>query len=260
MFNLKDKKALVTGATGGIGAAIAKALHAQGAHVGISGRNQEKLEALAKELGERVTILTADLSTSEAAQELVKRAEEQLGGIDILVNNAGLTRDNLSMRMKDEEWQQVIDVNLTSTFVLAKTAQRGMMKQRWGRIINIASAHGLVASPFKSAYVAAKHGVVGLTKVIGLEGAEHNVTANAICPGYVWTPLVEKQIDDQAKAHNISREAVIRDVLLAQQPNKKFATVEEMGALAVFLASDAAGSFVTGEELIVDGGYHAMTI
>ena len=169
MFDLSGKTALITGATGGIGGAIAKALHAQGAHVGISGRNEEKLAALAGELGGRVSVLPADLSNDEAVAELVKRADEEMGQIDILVNNAGLTRDNLSMRMKDEEWQDVIDVNMTATFKLAKAVQRGMMKRREGRIINIASIVGVTGNPGQCNYVASKAGMIGWSKAMAQE-------------------------------------------------------------------------------------------
>jgi 3-hydroxybutyrate dehydrogenase len=176
--------------------------------------------------------------------------------VDILVNNAGIQHVAPIDEFPDDKWNAIIALNLSSVFHATKAALADMKSRKFGRIINIASAHGLVASPFKGAYVAAKHGVVGFTKVTALEGAEFNVTANAICPGYVWTPLVEKQIEDQAKAHGISREEVVRDVLLAQQPNKRFATVEEIGALTVFLAGDAAAS-ITGTALPVDGGWTA---
>ena len=241
MFDLKDKKALVTGATGGIGAAIAKALHAHGAHVGISGRNTEKLEALAKELGERVTILTADLSTSEAATELVKRAEEQMGGIDILVNNAGLTRDNLSMRMKDEEWNEVLNVNLTSTFMLAKAAQRGMMKKRWGRIINIASIVGVTGNPGQANYVASKAGMIGWSKAMAQEIASRNITINCIAPGFIATAMTDALTDAQKETIN------------AKIPAGRMGSAEDIAAAAVYLASDEA-AYVTGQTIHVNGG------
>ena len=241
MFNLTDKKALVTGATGGIGAAIAKALHAHGAHVGISGRNTEKLESLAKELGERVTILTADLSTSEAAQELVKRAEEQLGGIDILVNNAGLTRDNLSMRMKDEEWNEVLNVNLTSTFMLAKAAQRGMMKKRWGRIINIASIVGVTGNPGQCNYVASKAGMIGWSKAMAQEIASRNITINCIAPGFIATAMTDALSDAQKETIN------------AKIPAGRMGSAQDIAAAAVYLASDEA-AYVTGQTIHVNGG------
>lgn len=241
MFNLTDKKALVTGATGGIGAAIAKALHAHGAHVGISGRNTEKLEALAKELGERVTILAADLSTGEAAADLIKRAEEQLGGIDILVNNAGLTRDNLSMRMKEEEWNEVLNVNLTSTFLLAKATQRGMMKKRWGRIINIASIVGVTGNPGQCNYVASKAGMIGWSKAMAQEIASRNITVNCIAPGFIATAMTEALNDAQKETIN------------AKIPAGRMGSAEDIAAAAVYLASDEA-AYVTGQTIHVNGG------
>jgi 3-oxoacyl-[acyl-carrier protein] reductase len=241
MFNLKDKKALVTGATGGIGGAIAKALHAHGAHVGISGRNTEKLEALAKELGERVTILTADLSTAEAASELVARAEEQMGQIDILVNNAGLTKDNLSMRMKHEDWQQVIDVNMTATFKLAQAVQRGMMKRRWGRIINIASIVGVTGNPGQANYVASKAGMIGWSKAMAQEIASRNITVNCVAPGFIATAMTEALNDAQKETIN------------AKIPAGRMGSSEDIAAAAVYLASDEA-AYVTGQTIHVNGG------
>jgi 3-hydroxybutyrate dehydrogenase len=206
--------------------------------------------------GVSVAFDDANLMNPVETVAMVERAEAMFGRVDILVNNAGIQHVAPIEAFPDSKWDAILALNLSAVFHATKAALTGMKLRKFGRIINVASAHGLVASPFKSAYVAAKHGVVGLTKVTALEGAEVNVTANAICPGYVWTPLVEKQIDDQAKAHNIDREQVIRDVLLVNQPNKKFATVEEMGALAVFLASDMAAS-ITGTALPVDGGWTA---
>ncbi len=187
---------------------------------------------------------------------MVNLALETFGRLDILVNNAGIQHVSPIDQFPTEKWEAVIAINLSSAFHSIRLALPAMRNQGWGRIINIASAHALVGSPFKAAYVAAKHGILGLTKVVALETAEQNVTCNAICPGYVWTPLVEAQIENQAKSHGIPREQVIRDVLLAQQPNKRFATAEEIGALAVFLASDAAAS-ITGAALPVDGGWTA---
>jgi 3-hydroxybutyrate dehydrogenase len=187
---------------------------------------------------------------------MIGAAIDAFGRLDILVNNAGIQHVAPIQEFPVAKWDAILAINLSSAFHTTRLALPGMIENKWGRIINMSSAHGLVASPFKSAYVAAKHGIIGLTRTVALEAAEHGVTCNAICPGYVSTPLVEAQIDSQAKAHNIDRAKVIRDVLLAQQPNKKFATVEEIGALTVFLASDAAAS-ITGAALPVDGGWTA---
>ena len=196
------------------------------------------------------------MSISSAIAEMMAETYSTFGRLDILINNAGIQFVAPLQDFPAAKWDAIVAINLSSAFHTTRLALPRMLKNGWGRIINIASAHGLVASPFKSAYVAAKHGIVGLTKVTALETAEHGITCNAICPGYVYTPLVEAQIDDQAKAHDIPREQVIRDVLLAQQPNKRFATVEELGALTLFLASDAAAS-ITGTALPVDGGWTA---
>lgn len=241
MFDLTGKTALVTGATGGIGGAIAKALHAQGAHVGISGRNEDKLKALAAELGDRVSVLPADLSNSEAITELVKNAEEAMEKIDILVNNAGLTRDNLSMRMKDEEWQEVIDVNLGATFKLAKAVQRGMMKRRFGRIINIASVVGVTGNPGQCNYVASKAGMIGWSKAMGQEIASRGITVNCIAPGFIATAMTDALTDDQKAKIN------------ATIPAGKMGTSEDIAAAAVYLASDEA-AYVTGHTVHVNGG------
>lgn len=241
MFDLTGKAALVTGATGGIGGEIAKALHAQGAHVGISGRNTDKLEALAKELGDRVSVLTADLSSDEAVTELVKRAEESMGQIDILVNNAGLTRDNLSMRMKDDEWQDVIDVNLSAPFKLAKAVQRGMMKRRSGRIINISSVVGVTGNPGQCNYVASKAGMIGWSKAMAQEVASRGITINCIAPGFIATAMTEALTDDQ--------KAKINSTI----PAGKMGASEDIATAAVYLASDEAG-YVTGQTIHVNGG------
>jgi 3-hydroxybutyrate dehydrogenase len=258
---LAGRTAIVTGSTSGIGLGIAKAFAEAGASVVLNGlgnpvdieRTRMELE---KSTGVTIRFDAADLSNGDETQKLIRRTEEAFGKVDILVNNAGIQHVAPIEDFPVAKWDAILALNLSAVFHATRAAFAGMKARRFGRVINIASAHGLVASPFKSAYVAAKHGVVGLTKTVALEGAEFNVTANAICPGYVWTPLVEKQIDDQAKTHGIPREQVIRDVLLAQQPNKKFATVEEMGALAVFLASDMAAS-ITGTAMPVDGGWTA---
>lgn len=241
MFDLTGKKALVTGATGGIGGAIAKALHAHGAHVGISGRNEDKLKALAAELGERVSILPADLAAEGAIDALVKSAEEAMGQIDILVNNAGLTRDNLSMRMKDEEWQEVIEVNMTATFKLAKAVQRGMMKRRDGRIINIASIVGVTGNPGQCNYVASKAGMIGWSKAMAQEIASRGITINCIAPGFIATAMTDALNDDQKATIN------------AKIPAGKMGTSDDIAAAALYLASSEA-QYVTGQTIHVNGG------
>ena len=241
MFNLEGKKALITGATGGIGGAIAKALHAQGAHIAISGRNEEKLKALATELGERVSILPADLSSSEAVTNLVKRAEEDMGQIDILINNAGLTRDNLSMRMKDEEWQEVLDVNLTAPFQLAKAVQRGMMKRRTGRIINIASIVGVTGNPGQCNYVASKAGMIGWSKAMAQEIASRGITVNCVAPGFVATAMTDALNDEQKERIN------------AGIPAGRMGSSEDIAAAATYLASEEA-AYITGQTIHVNGG------
>lgn len=241
MFDLTGKTALVTGATGGIGGAIAKALHSAGAHVGISGRNEEKLAALASELGERVCVLPADLSAEGAVADLVQAADEAMGQIDILVNNAGLTRDGLSMRMSDEDWQQVIDVNMTATFKLAKAVQRGMMKRRTGRIINIASVVGVTGNPGQCNYVASKAGMIGWSKAMAAEIASRGITVNCIAPGFIATAMTEALNDDQKEKIN------------STIPAGKMGASEDIAAAAAYLASDEAG-YVTGQTIHVNGG------
>jgi 3-hydroxybutyrate dehydrogenase len=259
--DLDGKVALVTGSTSGIGLGIARALAGAGAAIVLNGlgapQDAEEMRAgLAAEHGVRVGYSGADMSDPLAIEAMMADAISQFGRIDILVNNAGIQHVAPIDAFPPAKWDLILAINLSSAFHTTRLALPGMRQHRFGRIINIASAHGLVASPFKSAYVAAKHGIVGLTKVTALETAEDGITCNAICPGYVYTPLVEAQIEGQAKAHGIAREAVIRDVLLAQQPNKRFATVEEMGAIARFLASDGASS-ITGVALPADGGWTA---
>jgi 3-hydroxybutyrate dehydrogenase len=258
---LAGRNAIVTGSTSGIGLGIARVLAGQGANVVLNGfGDAAEIEQLRATLAaeQRVNVLFdgADMSRPDAIATMVTRSVDALGQVDILVNNAGIQHVAPIESFPPEKWDAILAINLSAAFHTTRAVFAGMKARKWGRIVNIASAHGLVASPFKSAYVTAKHGLIGLTKVTALEGAEANVTCNAICPGYVWTPLVEKQIDGQAKAHGITREAVIRDVLLAQQPNKRFATVEELGAMTAFLCSDAATS-ITGTALPVDGGWTA---
>ena len=259
--SLAGRVSLVTGSTSGIGLGIARALAAAGSEIVLNGFGKPDEVAdvqanIASEFKVRVSFSPADMSKPSAIREMIETTLQRSGRLDILVNNAGIQHVAPLQDFPPEKWDAILAINLSSAFHTTRLALPSMLTNKWGRIINIASAHGLVASPFKSAYVAAKHGIVGLTKVTALEMAEHGITCNAICPGYVYTPLVEAQIDDQAEAHNIPREKVIREVLLAQQPNKRFATVEELGALSVFLASEAAAS-ITGTALPVDGGWTA---
>jgi 3-hydroxybutyrate dehydrogenase len=258
---LDGRVALVTGSTSGIGLGIARALAAAGANVMLNGFGAAEeiartRDAIEGDYDVKARYSAADMSSTDAIGEMVATTLSDLGRLDILVNNAGVQHVAPLDQFPIAKWDQILAINLSGAFHTMRLAVPAMRRQKFGRIINIASAHGLVASPFKAAYVAAKHGIVGLTKVAALETAEEGITCNAICPGYVYTPLVEAQIDGQAKAHGISRDQVIRDVLLAQQPNKRFATVEEIGALAVFLASEVSAS-ITGTALPVDGGWTA---
>ena len=258
---LAGKVSLVTGSTSGIGLGIARALAAAGSSVvlnglGVADEIAATRERLSAEFGVTVGYSAADMTRPEAIAEMIAATLSKQGRLDVLVNNAGIQHVATLDQSPVEKWDAILSINLSSAFHTMRLALPAMRQNKFGRIINIASAHGLVGSPFKSAYVAAKHGIVGLTKVAALETAEDGITCNAICPGYVYTPLVEAQIDSQAKAHGISREKVIHDVLLAQQPNKHFASVEEIGALTVFLASEAAAS-ITGIALPVDGGWTA---
>jgi 3-hydroxybutyrate dehydrogenase len=260
-FMLKGRVAVVTGSTSGIGLGIARALAAQGADLMINGFGEaaaiEKVRGeIAATHGVRVAFSGADLSKPTEAEGLIEQATRDLGRVDVLVNNAGIQHVAPLQDFPVAKWDAIIAIDLSSAFHTTRLALPSMIANKWGRIINIASAHGLVGSAFKSAYVAAKHGMLGLTKVTALEIAEMGITCNAICPGYVYTPLVEMQIEGQAKAHGIPREQVIREVLLAQQPNKRFATTDELGRIAVFLASDAAVS-ITGAAIPVDGGWTA---
>jgi 3-hydroxybutyrate dehydrogenase len=259
--SLKGKVSLITGSTSGIGLGIARALAGAGSDVVLNGFGKpEEIEAaregVAKDYGVRVDYSGADMSKPDSIAEMIETTLRRFGRLDVLVNNAGIQHVAPLQDFPVAKWDAILAINLSSAFHTTRLALPSMVANRWGRIINIASAHGLVGSPYKSAYVAAKHGILGLTKVTALEVAEQGITCNAICPGYVYTPLVEAQIEGQAKSHGIPREQVIRDVLLAQQPNKRFATVEELGAFSVFLASDAAAS-ITGTSIAVDGGWTA---
>jgi 3-hydroxybutyrate dehydrogenase len=258
---LKGKTAVVTGSTSGIGLGIARALAAEGYDVALNSFAADaQSDALVKEMAEkygvRCMFAKADMSKPAEVVGMVKAVEAAWGRLDILVNNAGIQHVAPIDDFPDAKWEQILSINLSSAFYSTKAALPGMKARKWGRIVNIASAHGLVASAFKSAYVAAKHGMVGFTKVTALETATFGITANTICPGYVWTPLVAAQIPDQAKTHNMTEEEVIQKVLLKEQPTGRFASVEEIGALTVFLASDG-GASVTGTAIPVDGGWTA---
>ena len=259
---LNGKTALVTGSTSGIGLGIARAFARQGANVILNGFGDAKeIEALrlsiATEHGVKVRYDGADLSKQAEIETMIAKALAEFGAIDILVNNAGIQFVAPVDEFPVDKWNAIIAINLTASFHTVRLALPQMKAKKWGRVINIASAHALVASPFKSAYVAAKHGIAGLTKTVALEVAEAGITMNAICPGYVWTPLVQKQIPDTAKARGITEDQVINDVLLHAQPTKKFVQIDEVAAFAVFLASDAAAS-ITGAILPIDGGWTAQ--
>ena len=258
-MNLKGKTAVVTGSTSGIGLAIAEALAEAGANVVANGlgseqQNAEAIRRIAAH-GTRVSFDPADMLRHNQIAEMIAKAERELGSVDIVVNNAGIQHVSPIEEFPIEKWDAIIAINLSSSFHTIRAALPGMKKRNFGRIINVCSAHSLVASPYKGAYVAAKHGLAGLTKVVALEVAEMNITVNAISPGFVWTPLVEKQIPDLAKSEGITEDAAKKKVL-ESQPSHKFVTVEEVGALAAFLASDAARS-ITGANYSIDGGWVA---
>jgi len=258
---LIGKVSLVTGSISGIGLGIARALAAAGSRIVLNGFGKAdeiaRVQAnLAKEFSVEVSYSGADMSKPDSIRQMIDQTLDAAGRLDALVNNAGIQHVAPLQDFPPEKWDAILAINLSSAFHTTRLALPAMVLSKWGRIINVASAHGLVASPYKSAYVAAKHGIVGLTKVTALETAEQGITCNAICPDYLCTPLVEAQVEGQAKAHGIPREQVIHDVLPAQQPNKRFATVEKIGALTVFLASEAAAS-ITGVALPVDGGWTA---
>ena len=258
---LKGKTALVTGSTSGIGLGIATRFAAEGANLVLNGfGNAAEIEALRAKLAaqHKVTVLYdgADMTKPETIAEMVRKAIDRFGAVDVLVNNAGIQHVAPVDEFPVDKWDAIIAITLSSAFHTTRAALPAMKKKRWGRIVNIASAHALVASPFKSAYVASKHGIAGLTKTVALEVAEQGITANAICPGYVRTPLVEKQIPDTARARGITEEQVVRDVILAAQPSKQFVKVEEVAALTAFLCSEGAKS-ITGAMLSIDGGWSA---
>ena len=258
---LKGRTALVTGSTSGIGLGIATRLAAEGANIVLNGfGDAAEIERLRRELAakHRVSVVYdgADMSRPESISSMMQKALAEFGAIDLLVNNAGIQHVAPVDDFPVAKWDAIIAINLSAAFHTVRAALPAMKQRRWGRIVNVASAHALVASPYKSAYVAAKHGIAGFTKTVALEVAEQGITVNAVCPGYVLTPLVQRQIPDTAKARGISEEAVVRDVLLAAQPTKKFVTVEEVAALTAFLCSDEAAS-ITGAILPIEGGWTA---
>jgi 3-hydroxybutyrate dehydrogenase len=258
---LAGRVSLITGSTTGIGLGIARALADAGSDIVLNGFGKpdevaETMDKVSADYGVHVTYSGADMSKPEAIRETIETILGARNRLDVVVNNAGIQHVAPLQEFPLKKWDAIIAINLSSAFHTTRLALPAMLNNKWGRIINISSAHGLVASPFKSAYVAAKHAIIGLTKVAALETAEQGITCNAICPAYVYTRLVESQIDEQGKKHGIPREEVVREILLAQQPNKRFATVEEVGAFVVFPASDAAAS-ITGAALPVDGGWTA---
>jgi 3-hydroxybutyrate dehydrogenase len=261
-MSLKSRNAVVTGSTSGIGLACARALAQAGANVMINGFGEaaaiEKERAgIETEFGVRCVYSDADMSKPAEIARMIADAEAAFGSVDVLVNNAGVQFVSPVEDFPVEKWDQIIAINLSAAFHAIRAAVPGMKARKWGRIVNTASAHSLVASPFKSAYVSAKHGIAGLTKTVALELATFGVTVNCISPGYVWTPLVEKQIPDTMKARGLTEEQVKRDVMLAAQPTKEFVTVEQVAALALFLCGDAA-SQITGSNIAMDGGWTAQ--
>jgi 3-hydroxybutyrate dehydrogenase len=260
-MSLTKRHAVVTGSTSGIGLAIARALAREGADVTINGFGDakaiEELRAgIEKDFGVKAFYNGADMSKGKEAEALIADAVQRMGTVDILVNNAGIQYVSPVEDFPPEKWDAILAINLTSAFHTIRAAVPGMKAQKWGRIVNTASAHSLVASPFKSAYVSAKHGLAGLTKTVALELATFGVTCNCVSPGYVWTPLVENQIPDTMKARNLTRDQVINDVILAAQPTKQFVTVDQVASLVVYLCSDAATQ-ITGANLSIDGGWTA---
>jgi 3-hydroxybutyrate dehydrogenase len=260
-MSLKSRAAVVTGSTSGIGLAYARALAKEGANVLINGFGEaadieKERRSIESDFGVKAIYSPADMTKPDEVAAMIAMAEKNFGACDILICNAGIQFVSPIEDFPIEKWNQIIAINLTSAFLCMRAAIPGMKKRGWGRIISTASAHSLVASPFKSAYVSAKHAIAGLTKTIALETATSGITVNCISPGYVWTPLVEKQIPDTMKARNMTKDQVINDVLLAAQPTKQFVTVEEVAGIAVFLCSDTAKQ-ITGTNLSVDGGWTA---
>jgi 3-hydroxybutyrate dehydrogenase len=259
---LKGKTAVVTGSTSGIGLAIARAMARDGANVVINGFGDKaaietERTGIEKEFAVKAIYSAADMTKPAEIAEMIRTAEKTFGSVDVLVNNAGIQHVAPIEEFPIEKWDAIIAINLSAAFHTIRAAVPGMKARKWGRIIITASAHSLVASPFKAAYVTAKHGLIGLTKTVALELATFGVTANCISPGYVWTPLVEKQIPDTMKARNMTKEQVINDVLLAAQPTKQFVTIDQVASLALYLCSDAA-SQITGTNLSIDGGWTAQ--
>ena len=261
-MTLKSRSAVITGSTSGIGLAIARALAKEGANVMINGLGEaEAIEttrsAIEKDYGVRALYHGADMTKPAEIAQMIETAQSQLGAVDILVNNAGIQHVSPVEDFPPEKWDQIIAINLSSAFHAIRAATPFMKARKWGRIINTASAHSLVASPFKSAYVTAKHGLAGLNKTVALELATFGITCNCISPGYVWTPLVEAQIPDTMKARNMTKDQVIQEVMLERQPTKRFVTVEQVAGTALFLASDAAAE-ITGTNISIDGGWTAQ--
>jgi 3-hydroxybutyrate dehydrogenase len=261
-MSIKGKNAVVTGSTSGIGLCIARAFAKEGANVVLNGFGEKasiekERSGIEHEFSVKALYNPADMAKGEEITALIEEAKAKLGSVDILVNNAGIQFVSPVEDFPTDKWEAIIRINLIAAFHATKAVLAGMKARRWGRIINTGSAHSLVASPFKSAYVAAKHGIAGFTKTIALEAAPFGVTVNCISPGYVWTQLVEKQIPDTMKARNLPKEQVINDVLLAAQPTKQFVTVEQVAALALYLCSDAAAQ-ITGANLSIDGGWTAQ--